>query len=609
MRNYLKKINIIGCVMVYQEGDVCRWSLDWLVKNCNEVIVLLDNYNSYTENIILEYKKKYPNKINMIYSTVPIDKNRNSGSYIKQRFKNYQANIREQVAIELRKMHKKKEIELVVWMDSVTGDTPILIEQDGIIDFIEIQELLPKSMRKKQTLNYYNKVNNKISILTKNGFKKINYIKQHKVNKPIYHIAGEGVCRVTSDHSLFINNKQKKGSDIEIKDKLDRIKFIDKNNFESITEDFAMLLGFFVAEGHASFLKYPNGKIKQYNWNLAECNKEKLKKYGEIMKAYYGSDYYFIKDDNKNKINKAWNITYRLWIKNPKKPCLDFLNWCYSDSKKKKVPKNILNGSKKIIKAFLKGYYEGDGHKRRGKQWLSDTNSFLLAAGIVYILTKINIKFTPYIRKNKLNIIRIMELLTKNGKHKNKKEGVRKIIKEENFNDYVYDIGTEDGTFVGGVGNILFKNSDETFLDCFPEYLEKFWKQTKYSYMMTGFVEVYDRFDIIISQRMAPHSRVFKFTPEFSCIPKRSRTIQNPYYYSKPYVIRHMIVHMCNFTEEYRKKREEVTGRNMMTELKRYVWMLPKDVRKMRPEEIAKYQPNPKGVPAEIKPILLQDYK
>lgn len=268
MRDYLKKIEIVGAVLISSGRGVSRYSLDWLYSNCDRICIGLDNWDKKTKNIVMEYQKKYPDKTYIIYSTVPIDKNRNKGSYIKQRFKNYQANIREQMAVKLREMNKKKKIDLLIWPDH-----------------------------------------------------------------------------------------------------------------------------------------------------------------------------------------------------------------------------------------------------------------------------------------------------------------------------------------------------DETFLDCFPEYLKKFWyEQKEYSYMMMGFVEVYDKFNIIISQKMAPHARVFRFTPEFSCLPARSRTIQNPYYYSKPYVIRHMIVHMCNFTEEYRKRREYITGRNMMDELKRYAWILPKDVRQMRPEEIIRYQPSPKGLPAEFKPILLKDY-
>ena len=88
MRKVLNNLNIVGATLVYSEGNQCRMTIEWLCNFCDKVIVLLDNYNSDTENIVLEYKKKFPDKVNIIYSTVPIDEDRNKGSYIKQRFKN-----------------------------------------------------------------------------------------------------------------------------------------------------------------------------------------------------------------------------------------------------------------------------------------------------------------------------------------------------------------------------------------------------------------------------------------------------------------------------------------------------------------------------------------
>lgn len=162
-----------------------------------------------------------------------------------------------------------------------------------------------------------------------------------------------------------------------------------------------------------------------------------------------------------------------------------------------------------------------------------------------------------------------------------------------------------------GIDLLIWPDSDETFIDCFPEYLEEFWReQTAHSFMMLGFVEVYDKFNVIVSQKMGPHGRVFKYKENFTCIPKRSRTVQNPYYGTRPWKIRNMIVHMCNFNNESRDRRQYTSGRDMMTEMNmdRFAWILPKDVRKMRPNEISRYQPSPKGNKAEIDPILLKDY-
>lgn len=119
MRDYLCHIRIVGAVLVYQEGDQCRWSLDWLYENCDRVCIVLDNHNEETEKIVLEYRDKYPNKTHIAYCDEPVnyDKNEIPGQ-VKKRFKNRQGQIREFMLKELRKMHEERPIDLLVWPDS-----------------------------------------------------------------------------------------------------------------------------------------------------------------------------------------------------------------------------------------------------------------------------------------------------------------------------------------------------------------------------------------------------------------------------------------------------------------------------------------------------------
>jgi hypothetical protein len=156
---------------------------------------------------------------------------------------------------------------------------------------------------------------------------------------------------------------------------------------------------------------------------------------------------------------------------------------------------------------------------------------------------------------------------------------------------------------------LIWPDSDETFIDEFPKYLEEFWNQDYYEFMMLGFVEVYDSFRMIISHQMAPHGRVYKYKPEMTVYPWRARTRYNPYYNEKrPWKVRNVIVHMNHFTEDYRERREFFSNVDMMTECIRYLWFLPKDVRKMTAQEIADYQPGHRQAPSKYKPILLSEY-
>jgi len=118
-RRYLQEIEIVGATMVYREGNQCRYCLDWLCNFCDRVIILLDNFDSETENIVLEYKNKYKDKIYIIYSDEPVSErtNRVQGQ-MKRRFKQRQVQIRELVLKELRRINKDKPVDMFIFLDS-----------------------------------------------------------------------------------------------------------------------------------------------------------------------------------------------------------------------------------------------------------------------------------------------------------------------------------------------------------------------------------------------------------------------------------------------------------------------------------------------------------
>lgn len=119
MRECLKELNIVGGVCCFREGEYCKQTIDWLCDFCDKVIILLDNYNLDTEQIILEYKEKFKNKINVIYSQESIIEHKNLiQGQIKKRFKIRQPYIREQVIQELHRVNKEKTVDIFIFLDS-----------------------------------------------------------------------------------------------------------------------------------------------------------------------------------------------------------------------------------------------------------------------------------------------------------------------------------------------------------------------------------------------------------------------------------------------------------------------------------------------------------
>lgn len=134
MRNKLIDKEIVGAVMVFQEGDYCRQTIEWLCDFCDRVIILLDNHDENTERIVFEYKDKFDDKIVIVYSTEPVNLDKNSiQGQIKKRFKLRQNFIREQVIDKLKELNKIKPVDLFIFLDS--DEIPINQFPDVIEEF------------------------------------------------------------------------------------------------------------------------------------------------------------------------------------------------------------------------------------------------------------------------------------------------------------------------------------------------------------------------------------------------------------------------------------------------------------------------------------------
>lgn len=156
---------------------------------------------------------------------------------------------------------------------------------------------------------------------------------------------------------------------------------------------------------------------------------------------------------------------------------------------------------------------------------------------------------------------------------------------------------------------LVWIDADELFIDEFPKYLKEFWENKSYKYIMTGIIEVYDKFNFLVKPSSSPHGRVYKYVPELSCLPHRTRTICNPYHDGGGrWKLRNVLVHLCQLKEIDRERRVFYLGKNFNDPAKRLFWVLPKDVRKMTRDEIADYQIGHKQAPSKYPPIFLKEY-
>ncbi len=124
-----------------------------------------------------------------------------------------------------------KCVPRIVYGDSVTGDTPILIMVDGLINIVRIDDLQEwvdseweshdefkfgvKGLTDKQKIEA---TGTGIRVWTRSGWSQLRKVIRHKTNKSIYRVqTGNSVVDVTEDHSLLTSdNKQIKPKDVKI---------------------------------------------------------------------------------------------------------------------------------------------------------------------------------------------------------------------------------------------------------------------------------------------------------------------------------------------------------------------------------------------------------
>ena len=199
----------------------------------------------------------------------------------------------------------------IVYGDSVTADTPVLIKQDSIVYSISIEELFnffpkkeypqfkpdePGLSEKEQSIPK----NKSIEVWTASGWSPLKRTIRHRCNKNIYRVVTPtGIVDVTEDHSLLNENlEQIKPTEIFIGNKL----------FSSFPKNFS--LEFTEKEEH--FIKYISSKA---TITLVFNNKKEASRYyligrylgyGIIVK--YSDNFYKIIYNNVS-FNNFNNIT------------------------------------------------------------------------------------------------------------------------------------------------------------------------------------------------------------------------------------------------------------------------------------------------------------
>lgn len=362
----------------------------------------------------------------------------------------------------------------VVYGDSVTGDTPILlrnpIDKTIYIKQIENMGIKWKDYPEFKVLDHNIRLDKQYSELplevwSDNGWNPIKKIIRHKTDKKLYRVAtSSGIIDVTEDHSLCDSNLEKiKPCDLKIGDSLLHNFPNNKTNSVIISKsktEMAILLGIFMSCCEIEFDKELLYTIKLktqisdilYNFVYLFEKIERIK-LSIINTNSHGIYTIYPMSDNKYILEKYLQIFYNY---------IDPIETLIKHTKlTKEVPNSILNSNKNTQIAFLTGFLNTKNFKNK----TCKINGKLAAQGIFYLLSNTT-------NQVNLNVNRKQEYIfyINHEAFSESENSVTKIIKlndkpnDKQINNYVYDIETENGKFQAGVGKLIAFNTDSVFL-------------------------------------------------------------------------------------------------------------------------------------------------
>jgi GDPmannose 4,6-dehydratase len=225
-----------------------------------------------------------------------------------------------------------------------------------------------------------------------------------------------------------------------------------------LTPEFAALLGLMAAEGYIS----EDGRLRFANNDPALRERVALlwSKLFLGTAATHFSPSGWDRSRDVGYVDLLGNRTAGKWLRAQ----------LYSASGYKRVPQLILNSTLAIQRAFLEGYYAGDGLKAGNGDSIK-TNSPLLAQGLCWLYANQGRWCSVYAEHRGEYTYYQLNISTDHprgdkGQHLRKPAAeVRRVDALPATDEWVFDLETDSGVFCAGVGRIIVHNSPRRGLE------------------------------------------------------------------------------------------------------------------------------------------------
>ncbi len=349
--------------------------------------------------------------------------------------------------------------------ECLSANTPLLVRQRGVIDVCTPADLIALR-RKGSNVQTFEPVN--LEVWDGERWTRVNAItatKRRPADKDHELLSVQacaGVVDVTAHHGMLDEFRERI--------RADRLReggclalaksFPEAVGWTAITVEMAEFLGHMTADGYVP----ANRGTIQYTNNSTELRDRVAELWSRVFlgtSLSWHSKSGFAPFNPVGQLNLNGNNAICEWLRAQ----------LYTSNGFKKVPSLILNATPEIQRAYLDGYYAGDGLKA-GKGDSIKTNSPVLAQGLCWLYSIQGRACSVYTERRgervyyQLNVASAEHI--NKGQHLRKEPAeIRRIEPAVIFDDWVFDIETESNVLCAGVGRVVVHNSErrgETFV-------------------------------------------------------------------------------------------------------------------------------------------------
>ncbi len=352
--------------------------------------------------------------------------------------------------------------------ECIRATTPLMVRRDGIVDIVTPADLVALQLKGRSVQSF--EPAGITEVWDGDGWASITAITatRHRATDPDHQLrrieTRGGEVTVTAHHHMLDDDyEQVIARDVQEGDRLAvHEHFPQSLHWTSITPELAELLGLLAADGsisptHSSIDFANNDSVLQTRvaqlWSRCFAGTSTAH---ELPSGFDPS-----RPVGHLRLNGAPGVA-------------DYLrSQLYTKRGFKKVPSLVLNATPEVHRAFLDGFYAGDGLKRGNGDSVT-TNSPVLAQGLVYLYglqsRQVSVYTEPrgdrlYYRLNIGTAVRVGA----QGQHLRKDPAeVRRIVEVApvaGADEFVFDLETESGVFAAGVGRVVVHNSPRRGLE------------------------------------------------------------------------------------------------------------------------------------------------